>query len=69
MSQRSKCLPKLANQQQRLKRWMCIPAMIQKSCKTKKSYKKIEAEAHSINDPVNDEKPMTKKKKKSFLPK
>ena len=37
--------------------------MIQKSCKTKKSYKKIEAEAHSINDPVNDEKPMTKKEK------
>lgn len=36
----------------------------EKSCKTKKSYKKIEVEAHFLNDPMNDEEPITKKEKK-----
>lgn len=36
----------------------------EKSCKTKKSYRKIEVEAHFLNDPMNDEEPITKKEKK-----
>ncbi|XP_007944415.1 RE1-silencing transcription factor [Orycteropus afer afer] len=36
----------------------------ERSCKGKKSKRKVEAEAHSLNDPVNDEEPVTKKKKK-----
>ncbi|XP_062964181.1 RE1-silencing transcription factor [Cynocephalus volans] len=36
----------------------------EKSCKTKKSKRKMEAEAHSLHDPVNVEEPVTKKKKK-----
>lgn len=37
----------------------------EKNCKTKKSKRKMEAEAHSIQDPINDEQPVTKKKKKT----
>ncbi|XP_025291391.1 RE1-silencing transcription factor [Canis lupus baileyi] len=33
--------------------------------KTKKSKRRMEAEAHSLKDPVNDEEPVTKKKKKA----
>ncbi|XP_020027403.2 RE1-silencing transcription factor [Castor canadensis] len=36
----------------------------EKFCKTKKSKRKVEAEAHSLHDPVNEEEPVTKKKKK-----
>lgn len=35
----------------------------EKSCKTKKSYRKIKIEAHFLNDPVNDEEPVTKKER------
>ncbi|XP_040481168.1 RE1-silencing transcription factor [Ursus maritimus] len=35
------------------------------TCKTKKSKRRMEAEAHSLKDPVNDEEPVTKKKKKA----
>ncbi|XP_037685803.1 RE1-silencing transcription factor [Choloepus didactylus] len=35
-----------------------------KSCKTKKSKRKMETDAHSFNDPVHNEEPVTKKKKK-----
>ncbi|XP_032256331.1 RE1-silencing transcription factor [Phoca vitulina] len=35
------------------------------TCKTKKSKRRMEAEAHSLKDPINDEEPMTKKKKKA----
>ncbi|XP_004483921.2 RE1-silencing transcription factor [Dasypus novemcinctus] len=35
-----------------------------KSCKTKKSKRKVEVEAHSFHDPVHEEEPVTKKKKK-----
>lgn len=37
----------------------------EKTCKTKKSKRKMETEAHSLQDPVNDEEPVTKKKKKT----
>lgn len=37
----------------------------EKTCKTKKSKRKMEAEAHSVQDPINDEEPVTKKKKKT----
>nr|XP_006198328.1 RE1-silencing transcription factor [Vicugna pacos] len=37
----------------------------EKTFKTKKSKRKMEAEAHSLQDPVNDEEPVTKKKKKA----
>lgn len=37
----------------------------EKSCKSKKSKRKVEAEAHSLQEPVNDEEPVTKKKKKA----
>ena len=37
----------------------------EKSCKSKKSKRKVEAEAHSSQEPVNDEEPVTKKKKKA----
>ncbi|KAF5926872.1 hypothetical protein HPG69_001503, partial [Diceros bicornis minor] len=37
----------------------------EKTCKTKKSKRKMEPEAHSLQDPVNDEEPVTKKKKKA----
>lgn len=37
----------------------------EKSCKSKKSKRKTEAEAHSLQEPVNDEEPVTKKKKKA----
>ncbi|KAM7155160.1 RE1-silencing transcription factor isoform 1-T4 [Molossus nigricans] len=37
----------------------------EKNCKTKKSKRKVEAEAHSVQDLVNDEQPVTKKKKKT----
>ncbi|XP_044621987.2 RE1-silencing transcription factor [Equus asinus] len=37
----------------------------EKPCKTKKSKRKMEAEAHSLQNPVNDEEPLTKKKKKA----
>lgn len=37
----------------------------EKSCKTKKSKRKMEAEAHPLQVPVNDEEPVTKKKKKT----
>uniref|UniRef100_A0A8C9A669 RE1-silencing transcription factor n=1 Tax=Prolemur simus TaxID=1328070 RepID=A0A8C9A669_PROSS len=36
----------------------------EKLCKTKKSKRKMEPEAQSLRDPVNDEEPVTKKKKK-----
>ncbi|XP_005320090.2 RE1-silencing transcription factor [Ictidomys tridecemlineatus] len=36
----------------------------EKSCKAKKSKRKMETEAHSMHDPVNDEESMTKKKRK-----
>ncbi|XP_032705919.1 RE1-silencing transcription factor [Lontra canadensis] len=35
------------------------------TCKTKKSKRRMEAEAHSLKDTVNDEEPVTKKKKKA----
>ncbi|XP_016063327.1 PREDICTED: RE1-silencing transcription factor [Miniopterus natalensis] len=35
----------------------------EKNCKTKKSKRKMEPGAHSLQDPVNDEEPVTKKKK------
>ncbi|XP_076993083.1 RE1-silencing transcription factor isoform X2 [Tamandua tetradactyla] len=35
-----------------------------KSCKTKKRKRKMDADAHSFNDPVQDEEPVAKKKKK-----
>lgn len=37
----------------------------EKSCKSKKSKRKVEAEAHSLQEPVNDEEPVTKKKRKA----
>ncbi|XP_036271215.1 RE1-silencing transcription factor isoform X2 [Pipistrellus kuhlii] len=37
----------------------------EKNCKTKKGKRKMEAEAHSLQDPVNDKEPVTKKKKKT----
>ncbi|KAF6372399.1 RE1 silencing transcription factor [Rhinolophus ferrumequinum] len=37
----------------------------EKTCKTKKSKRKMETEAHSLQDPINDEEPVTKKKKKT----
>ncbi|XP_043762609.1 RE1-silencing transcription factor-like isoform X3 [Cervus elaphus] len=37
----------------------------EKSCRSKKSKRKVEAEAHSLQEPVNDEEPVTKKKKKA----
>ncbi|XP_036751130.2 RE1-silencing transcription factor isoform X2 [Manis pentadactyla] len=37
----------------------------EKTCKTKKSKRKVEAEVNSLQDPVNDEGPVTKKKKKA----
>ncbi|XP_064342465.1 RE1-silencing transcription factor isoform X2 [Camelus dromedarius] len=37
----------------------------EKTFKTKKSKRKMEAEAHSLQDPVNDEEHVTKKKKKA----
>ncbi|XP_045690111.1 RE1-silencing transcription factor isoform X2 [Phyllostomus hastatus] len=37
----------------------------EKTCKTKKSKRKVEVEAHSLQDSVNDEEPVTKKKKKT----
>ena len=37
----------------------------EKSCKSKKSKRKVEAEAHSLQQPVNDEEPVTKKKRKA----
>lgn len=37
----------------------------EKSCKTKKSKRKMETEARSLQCPVNDEEPVTKKKKKA----
>ncbi|XP_045360667.2 RE1-silencing transcription factor isoform X3 [Camelus bactrianus] len=37
----------------------------EKTFKTKKSKRKMEAEARSLQDPVNDEEPVTKKKKKA----
>ncbi|XP_004681525.1 PREDICTED: RE1-silencing transcription factor [Condylura cristata] len=37
----------------------------EKTCKTKKSKRKMETEAHSLQCPVNDEEPVTKKKKKA----
>ena len=37
----------------------------EKSCKSKKSKRKAEAEAHSLQEPVNDEEPVTKKKRKA----
>ncbi|XP_057402863.1 RE1-silencing transcription factor-like isoform X2 [Balaenoptera acutorostrata] len=37
----------------------------EKSCKSKKSKRKTEAEARSLQEPVNDEEPVTKKKKKA----
>ncbi|XP_066243723.1 RE1-silencing transcription factor [Saccopteryx leptura] len=37
----------------------------EKNCKTKKGKRKMEAEAHSLQDPVNNEEPVTKKKKKT----
>nr|XP_020729529.1 RE1-silencing transcription factor-like [Odocoileus virginianus texanus]XP_020729531.1 RE1-silencing transcription factor-like [Odocoileus virginianus texanus] len=37
----------------------------EKSCKSKKSKRKVEAEAQSLQEPVNDEEPVTKKKKKA----
>nr|XP_031545754.1 RE1-silencing transcription factor-like isoform X1 [Vicugna pacos] len=37
----------------------------EKTFKTKKSKRKMEAEAHSLQDPVNDEEPVRKKKKKA----
>ncbi|KAM5159676.1 LOW QUALITY PROTEIN: RE1-silencing transcription factor-like [Callospermophilus lateralis] len=36
----------------------------EKSCKAKKSKRKMETEAHSMHNPVNDEESMTKKKRK-----
>ncbi|XP_069869104.1 RE1-silencing transcription factor [Dipodomys merriami] len=38
---------------------------LEKSCKTKKSKRKMEAEVHSLHDPVNGEGPVMKKKKKA----
>ncbi|XP_039701226.1 RE1-silencing transcription factor [Pteropus medius] len=35
----------------------------EKTCKTKKSKRKMEADTHSLQDPVHDEDPVTKKKK------
>ncbi|XP_011221794.2 RE1-silencing transcription factor isoform X2 [Ailuropoda melanoleuca] len=35
------------------------------TCKTKKSKRRMEAEAQPLKDPVNDEEPVTKKKKKA----
>ncbi|XP_060511706.1 RE1-silencing transcription factor isoform X1 [Panthera onca] len=35
------------------------------TCKTKKGKRKMEAEAHPLQDPVNEEEPVTKKKKKA----
>ncbi|CAK6433146.1 unnamed protein product [Pipistrellus nathusii] len=37
----------------------------EKNGKTKKGKRKMEAEAHSLQDPVNDKEPVTKKKKKT----
>ncbi|XP_065770048.1 RE1-silencing transcription factor-like isoform X2 [Muntiacus reevesi] len=37
----------------------------EKSCRSKKSKRKGEAEAQSLQEPVNDEEPVTKKKKKA----
>ncbi|XP_055290222.1 RE1-silencing transcription factor-like isoform X1 [Moschus berezovskii] len=37
----------------------------EKSCKSKKNKRKVEAEAHALQEPVNDEEPVTKKKKKA----
>lgn len=37
----------------------------EKTCKTKKSKRKVEAEVHSLQDPITDEGPVTKKKKKA----
>ena len=37
----------------------------EKSCKSKKSKRKVEAEAHSLQEPVDDEEPVTKKKRKA----
>lgn len=37
----------------------------EKFYKTKKSYRKIEVVAHFLNDPVNDEEPVTKKEKEN----
>ncbi|KAK2498990.1 hypothetical protein MC885_018080 [Smutsia gigantea] len=37
----------------------------EKTCKTKKSKRKMETEVHSLQEPVNDEGPVTKKKKKA----
>ena len=37
----------------------------EKSCKSKKSKRKAEAEAHSLQEPVDDEEPVTKKKRKA----
>uniref|UniRef100_M3Y041 RE1-silencing transcription factor n=1 Tax=Mustela putorius furo TaxID=9669 RepID=M3Y041_MUSPF len=35
------------------------------TCKTKKSKRRMETEAHSLKDTINDEEPVTKKKKKA----